>query len=296
MARLIEWSIYGPCLGADLAHNADIVRRLRQLRDTLIREGRTARDGEPDMNQGAQRYLVERLMIAQDRPQQTEVVQWRQQMLAGFGGAIEALRAAEAMDSDEVHDWNNRMHVALGLEPLEPLPPGFTGGRAVFIGEGERPTRPPAPPIARFLGLIPVLDGDREVPYGGRLQILGIERYDSKAAVTWRMAPLPDAESKYAEELRAHDHDTEGLPDQERKMLRRRFQMQLNHPAGDALTLSDDLGTEYLKTGGGASGGGNEQTGRAQFMPAVPEGAAELTIRWDELVFRVQIGGPNEAK
>ena len=58
-------------------------------------------------------------------------------MLAGFGGAIEALRAADAMDADEVHDWNNRMHVALGLEPLDPLPPGFKGARAVFIGEGE---------------------------------------------------------------------------------------------------------------------------------------------------------------
>ena len=67
------------------------------------------------MNQGAQRYLAERLMVAKDRPSQIEIFQWRQQMLAGFGGAIEALRAADAMDPDEVHDWNNRMHVALGL-------------------------------------------------------------------------------------------------------------------------------------------------------------------------------------
>jgi hypothetical protein len=100
-------------------------------------------------------------------------------MLAGFGGALEALRAADAMDSDEVHDWNNRMFVALGLEPLDPLPPGFKGERTIFIDEGERPTSPPAPPIARFLGLIPVVDGDRQVPYGGFLQILGIERYDA---------------------------------------------------------------------------------------------------------------------
>jgi len=48
------------------------------------------------MNQGAQRYLAERLMVARDRPSQIEIFQWRQQMLAGFGGAIEALRAADA--------------------------------------------------------------------------------------------------------------------------------------------------------------------------------------------------------
>jgi hypothetical protein len=247
------------------------------------------------MNQGAQRYLVERLMVARDRPPQTDVLQWRQQMLGNFGGALEALRAVDAMDADEVHDWTNRMLVALGLEALDPLPSGFSGGRAVYIGEGERPTPPPVPPVARFLDLIPVVNGDREVPYGGRLQVLGIERYDSRVVVTWRMAPLPDPESKYAEELRAHDHDTEGLPDDERMMLRRRFLMQINRPGGHALTLSDDLGTEYFSTGGGASGGGNEQTGRAQFIPAAPDNVSELTVRFDDLVFRVLIGGPGQA-
>jgi hypothetical protein len=200
------------------------------------------------------------------------------------------------MNSDEAHDWNNRMYVALGLEPLDPLPPGFKGGRAVFIGDGERPAPPPAAPIARFLELIPVRDADRQVPYGGHLQILGIERYDSKVAVAWRMAPLPDAETQYADELAAHDQDTEGLPEQERKVMRQSFLHQLSRPAGDQLTLSDDLGTEYRHTGGGSSGGGNEQTGRAQFVPAIPEGASMLTVRWDDLDFPVSISDLDEAK
>jgi hypothetical protein len=215
-------------------------------------------------------------------------------MLAGFGGAVEALRAADAMDPDEVHDWNNRMHVALGLEPLDPLPPGFKGARSVFIGEGERPPPPPAVPVARFVELIPVVDADREVPYGGRLQILGIERYDSKVAIAWRMAPLPDAEIQYADELRDHDQDTAGLPECERMMMRQRF--LINQPAGYKLTLSDDLGTEYRGTGGGSSGGGNEQTGRAQFMPGIPQGASMLTVRLDDLAFEVSIDDPDEAK
>jgi len=216
-------------------------------------------------------------------------------MLAGFGGAIEALRAADVMDSDEVHDWNNRMHVALGLQALDPLPPGFKGGRAVFIGEGEPPAPPPVVPIARFLELIPVVDADREVPYGGRVQILGIERYDSKVAVAWRLAPLPDAEIEFAAELQDHERDTEGLPEGERKMMRHRLVNQLQAPMRHMLTLSDDLGTQYHPTGGGSGGDGKEQAGRAQFMPGIPKDASRLAVRWGELVFEVSISNPEKA-
>ncbi len=149
------------------------------------------------MNPGAQKYLAQRLMVARDRPPHVEILQWKRQMLAGFGGAIEALQAADAMDADEAHDWNNRMLVALGLDPLDPLPPsppGVARHRMILIGDDEGPAPRPAPPIARFLELISVADADRAVPHGGRLQILGIERYDTKVAVAWRMAPLPDAE------------------------------------------------------------------------------------------------------
>jgi hypothetical protein len=166
----------------------------------------------------------------------------------------------------------------------------------VLVGEGDRPPPPPAVPVARFLELIPVVDADREVPYGGHLQILGIERYDSKVAIAWRMAPLPDVEIQYAHELRDHDRDTEGLPEGERRMMRQRFLHQLNLPARYKLTFSDDLGTEYQRTGGGSSGGGNEQTGRAQFMPGIPNAASMLTVRWDDLAFQVSISNPDEAK
>jgi hypothetical protein len=235
-------------------------------------------------------------MVARDRSPQIEVFQWRRQILAEFGGAIEALRAADAMDRDEVQDWTNRMHVALGLGPLDPLPPGFKGVRTVIIGDDERPTPPPTRPVARFLELIPVRDADRELPYGGRLQLLGIERYDSKLASAWRMAPLPDAEIQYADELREHERDTEGLPEGERRMMRQRFLRELNLRERYKLAPSDDLGTEYRGMGGGTSASDNEQTGRARFMPGIPNAASMLTIRWDELVFQVSISDPEEPK
>ena len=241
------------------------------------------------MNQEAQKYLVQRLMIAVDRPPGIEVLQWRQQMLAGFGGAIEALRAANAMDADEVQRWMNRMHEALGLTPVEPIPPGFQGGQAMFIGEGEPPAPPPPFPVAQFLDLIPVDGADGSVPYGGRVQILGIERYDTKVAVAWRLAPLPDPEAPYAAELHAHDQDTEGLPERDRMMLRRQFLHHLNPHLAQQLTLSDDLGTEYRHTGGGSGGGMEERIGRAELRPAIPEDASELTVHWDDLAFLISL-------
>jgi hypothetical protein len=189
------------------------------------------------------------------------------------------------------------MYVVLGLEPLDPLHLDSKVGDPSSSATASVQYHPRLRRLPGFWELIPVRDADREIPYGGHLQSLGIERYDSKVAVAWRMAPLPDGEAQYADELAVHDRDTEVLPEQQRKMMRQRFLHQLSRPAGDKLTpLADNLGTEYRHTGGGSSGGGNEQTGRAQFMPAIPEGASMLTVRWDDLEFPVSISDSDEAK
>jgi hypothetical protein len=39
------------------------------------------------------------------------------------------------------------------------------------------------------------VEPDQPLPFDGRLQILGIERYETKVVVAWRVAPLPDFES-----------------------------------------------------------------------------------------------------
>lgn len=248
------------------------------------------------MNEGAQRYLAQRLSIARERPDETDVLSWRQQMLAGFGGALEALQWADVITGEEHADWSNRMYVALGLAPLDPLPPPRTTGnsvsgrsRAIYIGEGDPPPRPAPPPTARFIGLIPVEEADQPIPFGGRVQILGIERYDTKVVVVWRIAPLPDPEKQFASEIAAEELDSEGLPEAERQMMR---QMHLNRLRGrgvEKLTLSDDVNTEYHKRGGGSGGGGAERVGRSEFMPAVPEEARRLAVHWEDIVFSVRL-------
>ena len=176
------------------------------------------------MNQDAQRYLAEQLSSARVPPPKEDTEDWQDRTFSRFSAALEALRAVNTISDEESHDWSNRMLVALGHEPLAPLPQRFAGPRRVSFQTEE-----PPPPVPRFLGLIPVTEPDRPLPSGGRLQILGIERYETKVVVVWRVAPLPDFESMYADEFAALDQDIEGLSELERRTIRERFRHSL-HP------------------------------------------------------------------
>jgi len=191
---------------------------------------------------------------------------------------LEALRAVGAITQDEMLDWNNHLFVALGIEPLESPPPGFQGARAIRISDGQ-PEPVVSPPPARFLGLVPAVVPDVPVGFGGRLQIPGIELYDTRVAVAWRLAPIPDPERQFGDQLAAHDRDSEGLPEHERLRSRQMLVHRLDR-SGQQLSMTDDIGTEYHHMGGGSGGGRDERTGRAEFFPAVPGTASELTVHW----------------
>src|SRR5579862_1273423 len=143
------------------------------------------------MNEAAQRHLLMLVDFGRSGPHghQTQE-QWRRESLSRFGAALEALRAVGAVTQEEMQDWTNRLLAALGIEPLEPQPPGFQGTRAIRISDS-----PPEPvilrPTARFLRLLPAQVPDVPIGFGGRLQILGVELYDTEVAVAWRLAPLP---------------------------------------------------------------------------------------------------------
>jgi hypothetical protein len=226
-------------------------------------------------------------MNARVGPPSSHAQDWTSQTLASFGGAIEALRAVAAISPEEAHDSMNLMLLALGLEPMEPVPTNSAVARAV----SPREIAPPLsrPPLARFLTLIPVAEADRPLPFGGRVQILGIERYDTKVTVAWRLAPLPNVEEQFAGHLELLERDIEGLPDDERQRLRLDFRQRLNRPGMDELALSDDLGTDYQQAGASSGGGNDERVGRTQFRPAIPDQASQLTVHWGELHFEVAI-------
>jgi hypothetical protein len=208
--------------------------------------------------------------------------------LVTFRAALSALKGVGAVSDEEMTEWTNRMLVAVGEKPLEPLPPGSGVWMVNFRGKGSHhPPRPADPPPAsQFRGLVPVDEPDRPLPYGGRIQILGVELYSDKVSVNWRLAPLPDPELLFAPELAEQEPDLDGLSDDFKKILRSKLIQQLQMQRR-SLTLTDDAGTQYRWTGGGSGGGGNERRGHQDFSPGVPSEATRLIAHWDEMEFSV---------
>ena len=137
--------------------------------------------------------------------------------------------------------------------------------------------------------MIPVDNPDQPLPFGGRIQILGVELYDTCVGVAYRLAPLPNVESVIREVLSDHDKSTEHLPAEERKRLRAEFEFRMNRAAEPGLILTDDLGTPYHATSSNGGGGGNERVGRTQFYPAIPRGTTKLVVHWGELEFPINL-------
>ncbi|MEY2453777.1 MAG: hypothetical protein QOD92_3351 [Acidimicrobiaceae bacterium] len=88
-----------------------------------------------DVNEDAQRYLAGQVAMARAqlaRPADAE--EHKRATLQSFSAGLRALQATNAITTEEQDDWTNRMLVALGEEPMEPLPdvgPNVTVMRAV---------------------------------------------------------------------------------------------------------------------------------------------------------------------
>jgi hypothetical protein len=83
--------------------------------------------------------------------------------------------------------------------------------------------------------------------------VLSVERYDTRVAVTWRLAPMPDPVEQHDLAMSAFERDTMGLPENERTVLRDQLVPRLVSPGAWDIALSDDVGTEYRSCGGGAA-------------------------------------------
>jgi hypothetical protein len=244
------------------------------------------------MDPFAQAHLSELLAAARIGPPVASVDadEQKARTLMTFNAALAALKGVGAVSDEELADWTNRMLVALGEAPINNVPPGAGVRLISFGGKGaQRFERPPdPPPDSKFIGLVPASEPDRALEYGGRLQILGVELYSDKVSVNWRLAPLPDPEAMFSDDLAQQDPDLEGLSDDFTKILRdkltQRLQMQRR-----SLTITDDIGTEFRPAGGGSGGGNDERRGHSDFVPGVPIGAKRLIVRWDEMEFEVPL-------
>ena len=156
------------------------------------------------------------------------------------------------------------------------------------VSDTGQPQIPQPLPVSRFLDVLPVDQPDRALAYGGRVQILSVERYDARVAVNWRLAPIPDAVEQHELAMAVHERATSGLSVEEREARRDELVQRLVSP-GLWVALSDDIGTTYRSWGGGSSGGSQEKIGRMDFVPAVPVTASVLTVHWGNLEFTVPL-------
>jgi hypothetical protein len=137
--------------------------------------------------------------------------------------------------------------------------------------------------------MLPVDNPDQALPLGGRIQIMGVELYDSQVGIAYRLAPLPNIEAVIREKLAAHDEETRDLPPEDRHRLRMKFEYRLNRSAEPGINLSDDVGTKYHSTMSTCGGGDDERVGRTRFEPAVPRSAAKLFVGWGDVSFAVPL-------
>lgn len=208
-----------------------------------------------------------------------------QRTFSNFSSALQAFKVVGAIDDDEAHDWTNRLLVALGEEPVDPPQPCEM--RLISIGVGPPPNEVPRP-IPEFVRLLPASSDATATRFGGRFQVLGIELYDTQFAVVWRLAPPPDQEAMFADDVAALERDTEGLPDQRREMLKRRLLQQLSMQRQE-IKVTDDLGTTITLREVVPAEAQNERTGRMMFHPVPSPDATLLSIQWEDVVHGVTL-------
>jgi hypothetical protein len=213
---------------------------------------------------------------------------------ASYAGALSALRSMDALNDEERQAWSDRMLVALGVAVPEPLPPAGPNtaiARAVYIGlPGEQVPRPEQPlPAGSFVRAIPVADAAWELA-GGRFQITTVSIHEHRIEVRWYEQPLLDQAILRADDLQVAERDLEGLPDGERARRRERILQRL---AGSLRidALEDDVGTDYVVTGGGYNGGFDNRSGHQEFAPQPPPEATRLTILWQDRLIEVSLHG-----
>ncbi len=134
---------------------------------------------------------------------------------------------------------------------------------------------------------------DLELPhqYGGKIRILKVERYEESVGVEWHVTLVPDPDVQLAEQLERLDQE----PDQAWSLERIEEHVKLIDGLklvvlSSHVSLTDDLGTDYKLEGFVGSTHEAEATGTDTFEPTIPNEAAMLTVRWEDLTFEIPLG------
>ena len=174
-------------------------------------------------------------------------------------GLLDGLTRVGAISRDEASTWSE-----VFLRTFSDSPARFRSAAGALSSH----LTPTPGVLSQFIELVPAHLPAKELSTGGSLQILGVERYDVKVAIMWRMV----ARGGWTV---AHDASTVAS-------LGTGFESQ-------SIRLTDDRGTSYQRMGG-SSAGRVERVGRSEFRPAAPDDATTLRVEWEGLVFEVALG------
>lgn len=155
---------------------------------------------------GAQRHLVRLLTKARGGPFWGSWVQWSVETYAEFLAALDAFLATEAISWAEAKDFQNRMLVILGRDPI-PVDPNANGLPYVWVGA-------PSPWVeSEQTSLSKVVDNvaaEALTPWGGRYRVHQIEFYDDRTVVHWDLDRWEDIESRIARAREENALDARG--------------------------------------------------------------------------------------
>ena len=174
-------------------------------------------------------------------------------------GVLEALITSGTLSASSAQTWKTSILASLD-EPRATFR-GAPKDSSWGVIDSTRPT------VARFETMVPVHVAAKIIPGERSVQILGIELYDTKLAIDWRLVPLSDVAHQ---EFDPHSDMFGGGPDAN-KML-----------------LSDNVGTNYEMFAGN-SGGRLERVGRYEFRPAPPADANILHVQWGGVHFELRL-------
>ncbi len=174
-------------------------------------------------------------------------------------GLLDGLINVEAITREEASAWKD---VFLG--PFNIAPARFSSvGAAQAVSTSLVPDAFP-----HFIELIPANQPAKVLPHVCSFQILGVERYDVKGAIVWRIVPLLGPESS-EEDISVAALGT-GLD-------------------MSSIEISDDRGFSYqLSTG--SSAGRMDRVGRQEFLPALSDDAKILKVHLEEMIFEIDLG------
>jgi hypothetical protein len=148
-------------------------------------------------------------------------------------------------------------------------------GRVVGSKEGPRPPETPSE-------VIHVPKSDWPHFPSGQIEMLAIARYEKSVNVEWAFRFHGDSETLLTTESKARLDDEVKAKSFDSPAERTEF---LEHWRRMAfllqLTIADDLGTEYVCSGGGGSAGSPSSAvahWRSRFRPPIPDGASRLIV------------------